>query len=60
MAGFLTSRDNITIISSLSANDFTVDVIIEHTAFVSFANILLTTHRDLQGILKGNANAHIR
>jgi len=52
--------DDIAVVSSLSANDLAVDAIVEHAAFVSFANILLTAHRDLQDILKGNANAHIR
>ena len=59
-AEFLTTRDNMIIVSSHSANDLAVDAIVEHAAFVSFANILLTAHRDLQGILKGKANAHIR
>lgn len=56
----MTTRDNIAIVSLLSANDLAVDAIVEHAAFVSFANILLTAHRDLQGILKENANTHIR
>lgn len=56
----MTVRDDITIIPSLSANDLAVDAIVEHAAFVSFANILLTAHRDLQSILKENTNARIR
>ncbi len=47
-------------ISSHPANDLAVDVKVEHTAFVSCANTLLTALGGNGGILEGNANTQKR
>ena len=47
-------------ISSHPANDLAVDVKVEHTAFVSCANTLLTALGGNGGILEGNANSENR
>ena len=44
-------------ISSPPANDLAVDVKVEHAAFVSCANTLLTALGENGGILKENANS---
>lgn len=47
-------------ISSCPANDLAVDVKVEHAAFVSCANTLLTALGKSGGILKENANSENR
>lgn len=47
-------------ISSRPANDLAVDVKVEHAAFVSCANTLLTALGENGGILKENANSEKR
>ena len=47
-------------ISSHPANDLAVDVKVEHAAFVSCANTLLTALEENRGITKENANSEKR
>ena len=53
-------KDRMMMILSLPANDLAVDVKVEHAAFVSCANTLLTALGENKGILKENANSENR